>query len=372
MAFRMNDFLKTPALLLLFVCSFVSAQETKSKTPWSLDASYFYGSIWEHNSAMGHLITDHPQGFLLSYSRKTLGTEAWERYYNRPDVGYSFLYQDMGNPNLGDHYGVYAHLGFYFLKRNLLLKTGTGIAYNTNPYDQNTNYRNNAYGTSLLSSTFLMLNFKHGIFENLGFQTGVVLVHYSNANFKAPNKSTNTIAFNLGLNYSWNTENLPGIIHVEQKQHYSEPVHYNFVIRGGVNSSDIIGMGQYPFYIFSVYADKRISWKSGFMAGAEIFFSGMLEELIYYKSVAYPEETVSGDEDSKRIGIFGGYQLYINKFSAYVNLGYYAYYPYEFEGRVYNRFGVQYRLSPKWFVGASVKSHAAKAEAAEFSIGFRL
>ncbi|HET8838181.1 MAG TPA: acyloxyacyl hydrolase [Flavobacteriaceae bacterium] len=356
--------------LLFFVPVFLNAQKNASK-PFELDFNYFYGNILEHSPAISHLITSHPQGAMLGFSRKTFGEKSWQHAYNYPDWGFSFLYQDMGNQTLGDQFGLYAHLGFYFLRRNLLLKVGTGLAYNTNPYDQNSNYRNNAYGTSLLSSTFLLLNFKHRIYENIGFQTGITIVHYSNGNFKAPNTSTNTFAFNLGLNYDFSAKPVDYIAEIE-KRDFSEPIHFNFVFRSGIQSSDVIGMGQFPFYIFSAYADKRIGEKSSFTLGTELFLSEMLEELIYYKSVAYPEENVSGDEDSKRVGIFGGYQLHVNKFSACANLGYYVYYPYDFEGRVYSRLGLQYAVSKNWFGGISVKSHAAKAEAVEFSVGYRL
>ncbi len=368
----MNNFQKITAFLFLFFAPFfLSAQEEEARTPWEVDFNYFYGNILEHSPAVSHLITGHPEGAILGFNWKTDGKESWQRAYNYPEWGFSFLYQNMKNPHLGENYGLYGHLGLYFLNRNLLLKVGTGVAYNTNPYDQNSNYRNNVYGTSLLSSTFLMLNFKHRIYENLGFQTGITLVHYSNGNFKAPNSSTNTLAFNLGLNYAFSS--WESMDYIEAKNgNFEEPVHLNFVFRTGIQSSDVIGMGQFPFYIFSVYADKRISEKSSFTLGSELFLSEMLKELIYYKSVSYPEENVSGNEDSKRVAVFGGYQLHINRFSASANLGYYLYYPYDFEGRVYTRLGLQYFVSKNWFVAISVKSHAAKAEAVEFSVGYRL
>ncbi len=337
-----------------------------------MDVNYFYGNILEHSPDIAHLITEHPHGILLSYNRKTFGEKIWERYYNYPDVGISLLYQDMKNPHLGESYGLFAHLGFYFLQRKLLLRIGTGISYNTNPYDRDKNFRNNAYGTHLMNNTFLMVNYKQKLFDNLALQAGIILIHYSNGNFKAPNTSTNSFALNLGVDYSFRSENQSNYIPLGEKKPYSETFHYNFVFRSGFHSSDVIGSGEYPFYIFSVYADKRISHKSTLQAGAELFLSEMLKEYIYYRSVAYPEEPVSGDEDSKRVGVFGGYQLNVGKIKAYANLGYYIYYPYDFEGRVYNRLGLNYSINEDWFVGASVKSHAAKAEAAEFSVGYRL
>ena len=137
------------------------SQEDLEKTRYTFDASAFYGSIYLHNPDISHLITEHPSGVILGYNRKTFGKEDWEQGYNYPDVGASFIYQDMVNPDLGKNFGLYAHFNFYFFKRNLQFRIGQGAAYNTNPYDKNFNFRNNAYGSHLLSSTFLMFNFHY-------------------------------------------------------------------------------------------------------------------------------------------------------------------------------------------------------------------
>ncbi|MBQ0740700.1 acyloxyacyl hydrolase, partial [Aquimarina celericrescens] len=89
-------------------------------------------------------------------NRKTYGFKNWEQRYNYPDLGYSFIYQEFNNDVLGRNFGVYAHYNFYFVKRFLQLRLGQGIAYNTNPYDKETNFRNNVFGSHILSSTYLM------------------------------------------------------------------------------------------------------------------------------------------------------------------------------------------------------------------------
>jgi hypothetical protein len=103
-----------------------------------------------------------------------------------------------------------------------------------------------------------------------------------------------------------------------------------------------------------------------------VFFSKFLKELIYYYSVAFPEYDVKGDEDWKRIGVFVGHELFINKMSLVTQLGYYVYYPYDFEGRIYNRIGMKRYFGDKFFGAITLKSHGAKAEAVEFGIGVRL
>lgn len=358
-------------LLWICSCSFLLAQDQPKYTSY-LDLNYFKGNIALHNDDILHLITGHPEGFLLSWNQKTFGNEDWEQRYNYPEYGVTFAYQDLKNSVLGNNFGLYAHFNFYFFKRNLMMRIGQGLAYTTNPYDKVENFKNVAFGSKLLSSTFLMLNYKkERIIDNFGLQAGLSLIHYSNANVKAPNTSINSITFNLGVNYNFEDKD-PEFISSLTDEKFTEPIRYNFVFRSGINESDVIDSGQFPFYIVSAYADKRINHKSALQLGADVFFSNFLKELIYYKSVAFPEENVSGDEDYKRVGLFVGHELFINKLSILSQLGYYVYYPFDFEGRTYIRIGVKRYFGKKLFGAISLKSHGAKAEAVEFGLGIRL
>ena len=344
---------------------------SQEKETYTFDVNPFYGSVILHNSDISHLITEHPSGLILSYNRKTFGKEDWQQWYNYPDLGASFIYQDMVNPTLGKNLGLYAHFNFYFFNRNLQARIGQGVAYATNPYDRDTNFRNNAYGTRLLSSTYMMLNFqKENIFKNLGFKAGISVIHYSNANVKAPNTSTNTLALNAGLVYTLGNENKMEYIRRE-KEKITEPVRYNAILRSGVNESDVVGSGQYGFIILSGYADKRLGRKSAIQVGADIFFSNFLKELIRFQSISFPENNIAADTDYKRVGVFLGHELFINKLSITSQLGYYVYYPYDFEGRVYNRVGLKRYFGDQWFGEVSLKSHGAAAEAVELGVGIR-
>ncbi len=358
-------------LFFLMCVGFCFAQEPERIHSYTFDANQFYGSIILHNPDISHLITDHPAGIILAYNRKTYGLEEWQQLYNYPDVGASFIYQNTNSSTLGEAYGVYAHFNFYFLKRNLQFRVGQGVAYMTNPYDRETNFRNNAYGSKLLSSTYAMINYhKENIYKGLGFKAGISIMHYSNANVKAPNTSTNTFAFNAGITYTLEGKDTE-YIHRE-KVKVTEPIRYNLAFRTGINESDNIGHGQYPFYIFSGYADKRLGRKSALQLGADVFFSNFLKELIEYQSIAFPENNIDADTDFKRVGVFVGHELFINKLSIETQLGYYVYYPFDFEGRVYNRFSLKRYFGDKIFGAVSLKSHGAAAEAVEFGIGIRL
>ncbi len=362
-------------LFFIAILSYVlgTSQEHEPTKKYVLDVSQFYGSVLLHNPDISHLITAHPGGIVIGVNRKRYGDEAWESEFGYPDTGFSFVYQDMNNPTLGEHYGIYAHYNFYFLNRNLQFRLGQGISYNTNPYDKDQNFRNSAYGSHLLSSTLVLLNYhKENLLAGLGLKAGITLVHYSNANFKAPNTSTNTMAFNFGLTYDLNKMGTPAYLQSENEEVIEKAIKYNLVLRGGLNESDVIDSGQYGFWIFSAYADKRLGRKSAIQLGTDVFFSNFLKELIRFQSISFPELEVDGDTDFKRIGLFIGHELFVNKLSVETQLGYYVYYPFDFEGRVYNRVGLKRYFGENLFGSVTLKSHGAAAEALEFGIGVRL
>ena len=84
--------------LLLFYFGLVFGQNIPNS--FAIDANYFTGNILKHAPDLGPLITGHPEGFLVSFSKKTYGNEEWERVYNYPDFGVYLLYQDFKNQYL--------------------------------------------------------------------------------------------------------------------------------------------------------------------------------------------------------------------------------------------------------------------------------
>ncbi len=362
-------------LFIVFSLQLTSAQQ-KEVFPFSIEVDYFYGSILEHNPDIAHLITDHPSGFMISYNRKTYGYNHEESRYNYPDWGITFAYQDLINPYLGENFSLYGHFNWYFLDRTLRIGLGQGIAYASNPYHPETNFQNNAYGSRFLSSTLLRGEFvRENLIDGFGIHAGFGVIHYSNANFKAPNNSTNTLTFNLGVSYLFDHISFPTYIPEDtwKSSNYAERIKYNVAFRTGVNEADVNGLGQYPFYTLTVFADKRINYKSTFQVGGDVFFSTFLKELIRYRSIAYPGEGLEGDEDYRRIGVFIGHELRFSKVAFVSQLGKYVYWPYEFENSIYNRLGLKrYFLNDKMFAAITVKAHWAKAEAVEFGVGLRL
>ena len=363
--------------ILFFFFGVLFLGHTQELKPFSyIDLNLYSGNIARHNQNITHLIQAHPNGLILGWNKRVSGEKSWHKRYNYPEFGTSISIQNFNNSTLGNAYGLHAHYNFYFLKRRLMLRIAQGVSLVTNPYDKYKNPKNIAFGSPFLSGTYLMLNYKRPqLLGAVGVQAGITLLHLSNASIKAPNTSINTIAFNFGLTAAIEEKTdflKPISTNQEISQEIDQSVHYGAVFKAGINQSDVVGSPQFPFYVFSFFADKQINEKSLISIGTEYFNSKFLKEYIYYQSIAYPESQVENDVDYKRVGFYLGYELLFGRFSVLAHLGYYVYAPFDFEGRYYNRLGMKHFIAKKWFISATLKAHAAKAEALEFGIGLRL
>ena len=360
-------------ILIVFFLLLTGLLKAQQAETGNLELSYFYGNIYKHKDDISHMITGHPEGFIISYNRATYGEKEWQRAYNYPDYGVSFQYQDFKNRYLGEALALAVHYNFYFFRRNLVFRISQGVGFATNPYDKETNFKNNAFGSRLMSSNLFLLNYKkENIIDRFGIQAGLTFTHFSNGRMKSPNSGINTFAFNLGVNYNLD-EKLPYTPKDTVAQKFEERIKYNIVFRSGVSESQIVGSGQKPFYHFGLYADKRVGRKSAIQLGADLFISQYLKEYIEFYSAAFPElPYIDPNTDYKRAAVFIGHELFINRLSVETQVGYYIYKPFPYEIDVYQRIGAKYYLAKNIFAALSLKSHAARAEAIEFGVGVRL
>ena len=362
-------------LLLLFLLHSLLSRSQTSKT--YLQSDIMYGNTIAHNSDAPVFLQGHPTGFFISYNERTFGSENWHERFNYPDSGYSFGYQDYHSEILGKLYSVYKHFNFYFFNRKsnnqLIARAGIGLAYNTNPYDKKTNNKNTAFGTHLNSSTYFKLYYqREHLFKNIGLNAGLTFIHASNSNIKSPNSGVNVWALTLGLNYNLQSnDSFPKYISSIENKYFKEPIKLNIAIRGGVNEASIIGSGTKPFFVGSLYLDKRINRKSAIQFGADLYISPMLKRF-YELNLTIPWSHLKEANSFSRIGIFIGHELFINKLSLETQLGYYLKYPFKYEGRIYETLGLKRYLGKKWFASIRLKAHAANAETVELGVGIRL
>jgi hypothetical protein len=338
----------------------------------ALEVSFLHGNVISHTKDLYHL-QGHPEGVMLSFIKQTHGTDEWHSAYNFPDYGVYLEYQNYNNDFLGKVYAAGVLYNFYFLNRSVELKVAQGIGYATNPYNKIENSKNKAFGSTLMANTIFGLFYKkEQLIDKLGLQAGFLFTQFSNGRTKSPNSGINSFLLNVGLNYDFSEGSSKKIDTSAAKVNYRETLKYNFALRTGYNESPIIGSGQHPFYHASFFVDKRFNRKYALQLGAELFITNSFKDFIKYKANAYPELNINPNTDYKRVGLFVGYELFINKISLEAQVGYYVYRPFVNDISIYDRVGFKYHFTPKIFTSFSVKTHMFLAEALEFGVGIRL
>ncbi|MBL6445521.1 acyloxyacyl hydrolase [Fulvivirga sp. 29W222] len=333
---------------------------------------YFKGFILKHKRQIGHLITEHPIGFRITYDQKSYGTEAWQQRYNFPDIGFTFIYLDYRDERLGKSFGLIPHFSFYVnknkqAKSQFKYKIGLGLGYNTNKYNKESNNKNNALSTDINFGILFQAEYQLELTERLFLNTHLAFTHFSNGAIKKPNSGINVVSGNLGLSY---------LINYKPTEHSyigEEPVNtsglgYTLTLSTGMHEYSKIGTGSRPFWVLSTLADKRLNHKSALGITLEWFASLSMKNDIKY------DYRLEGTDlpDWHRIGMALSHELFINNTSLISQAGYYIYDEYDYYGKVYFRLGVRKYINDKIYSSLMVKSHGAKAEAAEFAIGWRV
>lgn len=360
--------------LISFFFTFSQEKKTSNNESTYLQLDYLQANILPQEG-INHLITGYPKGLIVSWNKRTFGEKLWQQYFNYPDFGFSFSYQDFQNKFLGELYGVYGHYNHYLLdresKNKLMFSFGIGLAYSTNPYDKVTNNKNVALGTHINSTSYIKLFYqREHLIKNIGIQAGFAFIHASNASFKAPNKGVNTWGLNVGLNYD--LKNKPQtFIKTLDTLNYRERIHFNAALFAGFNESDDINTGIKPFAVVSLFADKRLNRKHAIQFGTQFDFNYYLKEYIKFRYVFNGEVDRTSFPDWKRISVFIGHELFINKTAIFSEIGYYVYSPAILNETVFERIGVKHHFNNFYFVSISIKAHFINAESLEFGIGYR-
>jgi hypothetical protein len=373
-AFKLKMVNEKFVFVLLAICScFILNVDAQNDQRYSheLSLEYFKGFVFKHSAEVAHLVASHPTGIVVEYDKHTYGHKRWEYEFRYPDVGYSLIYIDYNNSVLGKSIAPMAHFNYYFnrnrnTKHNFKYKVGFGPALHTNPYNRETNNKNNFLGSAFSLGMQMQLSYDHDITDYLALKGGISLTHFSNSSIKKPNKGINLVAANFGLIYKMDSK-LEDQVTYEKESYIARPVKYNLAISGGYSESLKEGNGVFPFFVFSSYADKRISRKSAFSIGLDYFVSYSLREEARF------DVSLRGKEkpDFKRAGITLGYELFWHDLSFLIQYGHYFYRPYKRFKAKYQRVGLKYYLNEKLFASFMLKTHIQKAEAGEFGIGMR-
>ena len=348
---------------------------TQPASTYTTGANTFKGFIMMHDHTMGHLIREHPVGFEIFINQNTYGDKLWHKLYNYPDVGFSLAYFDFKIRELGKIFASTVYLDFYARRgrrSDVIFKIGAGLGFSTNPYERETNNKNNVVGSTVTFTMQGRLGYNYKINDRLKLTSALSLTHFSNGAFQMPNKGINIISANLGFSYlladhsrsEFRERPVGDIDHKDE----DKKLHYNISVFAGVREIIPIGGKKYPFINTVLYLDKKLNKKSALLLGADFFYSWAVKQEI--KTARELEE--GENPDFKRAGITFGHELFVSKVSLLTQLGVYIYRPFKSGEPIYQRYGLKYYFNDKVFSGVFLRAHYGVAQNVEWGLGIRL
>ena len=331
---------------------------------------YAQGSIiLAHTYAIRHLVASHPTGFEVNLQRQTTGAAPWHAWYKFPKVGLALTYYDFHNPVLGYVFAASPYISKTFSrgpKHDFSFRLGAGLAYLTNPYNQQTNHKNTIASSALNATLQFRFEYDYALTPHLGLLVGAGLNHYSNGATTKPNFGVNLPSVVFGLNYH---ELRPAPTFVSEASLPAD-IGTNFL-----NASTSLGFKQrtegdkqkYLVNSLTLAVGRRVNRKSNLLLGVEGFNDRSLKATL-------KDTTRAGgpQPDVKKVGVFVGHELLFGRLAFVAHLGFYVYAPYKSSTAYYERLGLKYHFTDVVFGAVDLKIHRGAADVIEFKIGARL
>ena len=355
--------------------------------PWFFRLAYQPSWVVQSNGFVkGDNATGEPiesgQGFKIELGWQSDGSEDWEQLYNFPALGLGVYKPDFGSEELGAPVVVYGFFSWPLLRGSratLATEFNFGIAFNWEPYDPESNPFNGSVSTATTFYTDWGFFVHYAVAKRLDLSAGGTYTHYSNGGLGDPNDGLNTLSLLGGLRYNFDRER-PRFVRRELPPFKG---FYELVVAAAGGSKEVDVPTSSPelrerdlrqkFGVANVtFASQRQFYSMGKLAaGVDWTYDGSANakvELVDGNLAGPP----TGASDKRAIGIYGGYEHVIDRFSIPIQLGYYVWRGRDDDvvPRLYQRLGFRYRLRSNLFVGLSTRFRDfERADFVEWTVG---
>lgn len=334
-------------------------------------ARFHYGFVLGHRQGMRHLIKGHVPAFEVFFDKHVSGYKLWHRLYRFPNQGWTFYFNDLGNPEeLGKVFLIYRHLNLkIYQKKTFILRTkiGTGIAFLTKSFDQKNNFKNIAIGSKINGSMVLGLEARYR-FKHLALAGNFQLTHFSNGSFSLPNLGLNVPSIGLTFQY-FSNRNLNQVWKLigdsEMKSTKKKPLSYKISVLPSFGIKEVIGPGGEKHMTYNLFAlwQKQNFKKTSWGIGADVFYNT--------SHFVFLEENAK-KLDILQLGVNLNYILNLDEFEILFQNGFYVLDRNKLDGLIYHRVGGRYYFSKRFFGSFMLKTHFFKADNFEMGIGIKI
>jgi hypothetical protein len=316
-----------------------------------------HANLYAHDKALQQFKGVTGAGFQIDLNRYRTDEHIKNRVKTRYNSGFSLQFVQFNNAHLG-----YAINGIYFIEPflfsiknfSLRLRAAGGLNYASNPWHLTRNPENKAYSWHLNGYLGLGLHAHYALNANHAVYASATYGHFSNGNTNNPNFGVN-YPF-LGLGYERKLVHKSPVIKNQlwYKQHWRFDLG---LMASNKSLSDFKNM-RFWTYGFMANASYRTGNLHAFTIGLEAFKDESMDFALQKHNVYYAYTF-----DVRMLGLLGGHEFLFNRMIFSQQLGYYLHneIPKEFVGRLYHRFGINYKLNKHLMLGLNLNSNMQKA-----------
>lgn len=352
--------------LIIFTLSsiYINAQNN-----WAVGSMYYPGFLYAHTEDARNLEA-HIQGFEISIAKTNNSDKYWNRFYKNAEVGYNFLYMDLGRPDLtGKVFALSTNFQFRIAgkgKNYLSMRLGTGIGYVTEKFDFYKNRKNMAIGSNLNGEIQLAFIYQTKLSSRATLKTGLGFTHFSNGSVRVPNLGINMPSLLLGLQvgYGKNTLNLADTANAFKPTRKKHELLLNYAFKERFTAKP----RQFKIVSAGYRWLKPISPVRRWYLGADLVWDPTHP---YTHDLKNPNPRVAID-NSTELGALIGHRYDIGRFGLITDIGFYLLNPYQTKYFSYQRIGFRYELNPNWFINSTLKIHFGTADYFEWGLGYKL
>lgn len=330
-----------------------------------------YATLVAHHKELKGLSLYNFPNIELNFYNQATGKAEWEKRWNYPQSGVSFYYSSLSNKNVfGQAFAIMPFQSFTFFrhkKHEQRLMIAFGLGYLTRPFDIKSNPENIAIGSHFNASVKFQYSFLYRFTPNFGLALGTSFGHFSNGATKYPNWGINVWSFSAGFHVKFNQTPLQ-LVNPPINEFNKQWIPYVWGAWGTKQNSET-DPKMYNATSTGFGIARNYKYGKEWMIGTDIFWD-YTDKIEFSHKGIYPNNL-----ELFKIGLYGGHEWSMNRFSATFQTGVYIYkYIYQTNkiiDPIYSRVALRYRVFENVYANISVKSHFAKADYIEWGLLFK-
>ena len=360
-------------LLLLFQFLFLwnlssISQCDSIKSRFALGLRQHYGFIIIHSKDIRNISNSYPLGTELDFNWHYIRKKDWDVCNCYPRIGFSITFWDFDNPEILG-YGITSlfYVEPFFGIQNkfsISIRAGTGFSYLNNPYNKTENPNNQSYSTHIGFPLLLNFTFNYRINPKLYLNLAANYNHISNGGVNEPNKGINYPTASLGIDYYFFPLKLKKREKINWRELHPPEKRTDFTFFASAKQINHTEFKKYFIFGSSVNRSWQIGRINALTACLEWLVDGAKKEEIKR------DKNFSGNYQIG--GIMFGNEFLLGRFIFSQQIGIYFYKPYKVDDFCYQRYGLLFRVTDKFFAGISLKAHRHVADFLDFRIGVTL